>query len=312
MATNKYLNDKLIQYPILNDVSTALSFKNLSDNTVINYMNGIARFLDFIEYDNSFDITEDHFRMYLAFLHTTPLTINTVNINNSYIRFFFLAVLNKPINFYRVPRAKTSPKDIDFLFDHHISSLLNASYDNSRMDCIIKLGLCCGLRVHEIVSLKISDISTRDKQNMNVYVRKSKRNKSRYVPIDKTMYRALQRYAKEYHISPGSDKNLFVFSTRGETNNETIRRNFNIYKKLANIPDSFTFHCLRHTYAVNFLRAGGDLLDLKYRLGHGTLSSTSRYLHFARNMMNTHISYMDNLMKAGVRHADYYSDNYAK
>ncbi len=79
------------------------------------------------------------------------------------------------------------------------------------MDCIIKLALCCGLRINEIISLKVCDISTKDKNNMTVYIRESKRNRSRHVPLDNTVYRAIQRYAKEYHIKPGSDQYFFVF-----------------------------------------------------------------------------------------------------
>ena len=300
---NKSINDKILQYPILNDVKLALALKNLADNTVINYMDGIARFLDFINYDNHFDINEDHFRDYLIYLHSTPLSKNTINANNAYIRFFFFAVLDKNLNLYRVPKSKCAPKDIDFLFDHQIKALLDAVYTDSRMDCIIKLALCCGLRINEIVSLRISDISTKNISNMAVYVRESKRNKSRYVPIDYTAYRAIQRYAKEYGIRPGSDRSFFVFSHAPKSCNETIRRYFNIYKAAADLPASFTFHCLRHTYAVNFLRAGGDLHDLKYRLGHSSLASTSRYLHFSRNMMNNHVSYIDTLMKGADNHA---------
>lgn len=300
----KSINDKIAQYPILNELKSALILKGLSYRTEVNYMDCTARFLDFIEYDNSFEITENHFRDFLFHLHSTNLSKVTINAYNSYIRFFFNAVLQCTINPYHVPKTKTIPKDIDFLFDYQIASLLHAVSDDSRIDCIIKLALCCGLRINEIVSLKISDISTRDINNMTVYIRESKRNKSRYVPIDKTMYSSLQRYAKEYHIVPRSDRHLFLFSSANKTNNETIRRYFNKYKSLAKISDSYTFHCLRHTYAVNFLRAGGDLLDLTYRLGHGSLSSTSRYLHFSRNMMNTRISYMDNLLKAGVLNED--------
>ncbi|WP_084300880.1 tyrosine-type recombinase/integrase [Thomasclavelia saccharogumia] len=298
----KSINDKIKQFPILNDVRIALDLKNLADKTIINYMDGIARFLDFINYDNLFDINEDHFRDYLLYLHSTPLSKNTINANNAYIRFFFFAVLNKNLNLYRVPKSKFTPKDIDFLFDHQIRSLLNAVYIDSRMDCIIKLALCCGLRINEIISLKISDISTRNRSNMSIYIRKSKRNKSRYVPIDNTSYSAIQRYAKEYNINPGSNRYFFIFSRAPKTCNETIRKHFNFYKDIAGIPASFTFHCLRHTYAVNFLRAGGDLLDLKYRLGHSSLASTSRYLHFSRNMMNNHISYIDTLLKDGAAH----------
>lgn len=296
----KSINDKIALYPILNDVKQALILKNVSDRTVTNYMDGIARFLDFIKYDNLFEITEDHFRNYLFYLHSCNFSKITINTYNSFIRFFFNAVLNTAINPYRVPMAKFIPKDIDFLFDHQISSLLSVSFHDSRLDCIIKLALCCGLRINEVISLKVSDISTKDRSNMTVYIRESKKNRSRFVPPDKMAYRAIQRYAKEYRICPNSDRYFFVFSRLSHTCNETIRRHFNLCRDAAGIPRSFTFHCLRHTYAVNFLRAGGNLLDLKYRLGHSSLASTSRYLHFARNMMNTDISYMDKFFKEGV------------
>ena len=296
----KSINDKIALYPILNDVKQALILKNVSDRTVTNYMDGIARFLDFIKYDNLFEITEDHFRNYLFYLHSCNFSKITINTYNSFIRFFFNAVLNTAINPYRVPIAKFIPKDIDFLFDHQISSLLSVSFHDSRLDCIIKLALCCGLRINEVISLKVSDISTKDRSNMTVYIRESKKNRSRFVPLDKMAYRAIQRYAKEYRICPNSNRYFFVFSRLSHTCNETIRRHFNLCRDAAGIPRSFTFHCLRHTYAVNFLRAGGNLLDLKYRLGHSSLASTSRYLHFARNMMNTDISYMDKFFKEGV------------
>lgn len=171
----KSINDKIALYPILNDVKQALILKNVSDRTVTNYMDGIARFLDFIKYDNLFEITEDHFRNYLFYLHSCNFSKITINTYNSFIRFFFNAVLNTAINPYRVPMAKFIPKDIDFLFDHQISSLLSVSFHDSRLDCIIKLALCCGLRINEVISLKVSDISTKDRSNMTVYIRESKK-----------------------------------------------------------------------------------------------------------------------------------------
>ena len=184
----KSINDKIALYPILNDVKQALILKNVSDRTVTNYMDGIARFLDFIKYDNLFEITEDHFRNYLFYLLSCNFSKITINTYNSFIRFFFNAVLNTAINPYRVPMAKFIPKDIDFLFDHQISSLLSVSFHDSRLDCIIKLALCCGLRINEVISLKVSDISTKDRSNMTVYIRESKKNRSRFVPLDKMAY----------------------------------------------------------------------------------------------------------------------------
>lgn len=299
----KSRNDKILQYPILEEALRILKLRNVSENTIINYIDGIARFLDFINYDNHFEITEQMFDDYLTYLHSTPLKKNSINNYNSFVRFFFRAVLNRPINTLRLPMAKVARKEIDYLFDHQVLDLLAVSSDDSRIDCIIKLGLCCGLRINEVVSLKVSDIHTRDRNNMCVHVRESKRNKSRFVPLDRTTYRAIQRYAKEYRIRPGTDRYFFTFSDYGMTCNETIRRHFNRCALRAGLPDSITFHCLRHTYAVNFLRAGGDIHDLKYRLGHGSLQSTCHYLHVSRNMMNTNISYYDRLLRR-VPHAN--------
>lgn len=297
---NKNINDKTLRYPVLNDAISSLALKNLAENTVINYLDSITRFLDFIEYDNSFDITIEHFRHYLVYLNSLPLKKNTINNYNSHIRFFFNAVLRITVNPYLVPMAKTQAREIDFLTDSQIRSLLRATYKDSRFDCIVKMALCCGLRINEVVSIKICDIHTKDSSKY-IFIRESKRNRSRIVPMDNTVYRAVQRYAKEYRIVPGTDNYFFRFSKQPHhTCNETIRRYFNIYKAAAGIQDSLTFHSLRHTFAINFLKAGGNVVDLKYRLGHSSLMSTSRYIHFTRNMMNTDISYLDALLKGGI------------
>ena len=88
----KSINDKISQYPILNEVNLSLKLKNVSKRTILNYMDGIARFLDFISYDNQFEIASDMFHDYLIYLYSTSLKKNSINSNNSYIRFFFFSV----------------------------------------------------------------------------------------------------------------------------------------------------------------------------------------------------------------------------
>ena len=90
----KSINDKIAQYPILNELKSALILKGLSYRTEINYMDCTARFLDFIEYDNSFEITENHFRDFLFHLHSTNLSKVTINAYNSYIRFSLTPFFN--------------------------------------------------------------------------------------------------------------------------------------------------------------------------------------------------------------------------
>ena len=290
-----FKNDKLIRYPILNEVIKVLDLKNSSHNTITNYIDGIARFLDFIEFDNSFEISIDHFQRFLIHLNTTDLNKKSINCINSYIRFFFNAVLDVPVNPYKVPMARVTHKDIRILEDYQIISLLNASESDSRDDLIIKLGLCCGLRINEVASLRICDIHTKGSSKY-IHISESKRNKSRNVPMDNTIYRAIQRYAKEFHIVPGSDDLLFHFSKNSKVNyNETIRCHFNKIVAQAGI-DGVTFHALRHTYAVNFLRVHNDINTLKYRLGHSSLVSTSIYLRHSLALAPATNSFIDRIV----------------
>lgn len=289
-----FKNDILTRYPILNSLIDSLALKNLSDNTVRNYVDGVARFLDFINYDNSFEITIDHFRNYLIYLNSTNLNKKTINVMNSFLRFFFNAVLDIPVNYYKVPMARVNHKDISILQHHQIVALLHASNSSSRDDLMIKLGLCCGLRINEVASLRICDIHTKGSSKF-IHVHDSKCNKSRNVPMDNTIYRAIQRYAKEFRIVPGSDDLLFSFSTNSKiVYTNTIRYHFDKIVDAAGITD-ITFHCLRHTYAVNFIMNGGNVVTLKYLLGHSSLASTSVYLRHALTLAPSPRSFVDRL-----------------
>lgn len=287
------LNDKYIKYPILLEVKDELELTNHAQNTIINYIDGIFRFLEFVNIDDVHNLTEDHFRNYLIHLHSTDLNKKTVNIYNSFIRFFYLTILDYPLNLRRVPMAITTKKNIDFLTPDLIVRLLDKSKVDSRTDCIIKLGLCCGLRINEVASLKVSDI---DIQNLRIFVRESKRNKSRYVPIDNTMCLALKRYSREYHLK--FNDYMFTFNyAKKKVPNETLRLYFYKFRDLAEIRDTITFHTLRHTFAVNYINAGGDIIDLKYLMGHGAISTTSQYLHVAYNQKMRVPSFIDSLME---------------
>lgn len=285
-------NDKYIKHPILLDLKNELELSGHSPNTIKNYVAGVFRFLEFANLDNPHDLTEENFRDYLIYLNSTDLSKKSINAYNAFIRYFFQAVLLKSINFIRVPKYRTTPKPIDFLSHDAILRLLNQTKVDSRIDCIVKLALSCGFRINEIVSLKVCDIDTK---SMRIFIRESKRNKSRYVPIDNTSLLALRRYSREYHLK--INDYMFTFNHKTKTINNTVRRHFYIYRDLANIPDSVTFHSLRHTFAVNYINAGGDIVDLKYLMGHGSLSTTSLYLHVAYNQKMRVPSFMDSLME---------------
>lgn len=290
MKNSNKTNDKFNYDLILDQVVKELKLGGKAPNTIKNYVAGIRRFLEFVNISDVNDLTEDHFRDYLFHLHESDMSKHAINTNNSYIRFLYLSVLNKTINPLRVPKCKFPKPTMSFLTEDMIIRLLNESRYDSRVDCIIKLGLSCGFRINEIASLKVCDVDTKA---MTIFIRESKRNKSRYVPIDRTVLMALKRYSREYHLN--INDYLFTFKNKQKTNNETLRLHFYHYRDKAGIGSNITFHSLRHTFAINYLNSNGQLAHLKYLMGHGSIGTTSLYLNMAYNQKMLVPSYLDSL-----------------
>lgn len=102
---------------------------------------------------------------------------------------------------------------------------------------------------------------------------------------------ALKRYSREYHL--GINDYLFTFKNKQITNNETIHCHFYHHRDKAGIGSNITFHYLHHTFAINYLNSNGQLVHLKYLIGHGSIGTTSLYLNMAYNQKMIVPSYLD-------------------
>lgn len=155
-------NEMYLAHPILLNLLNELSFSNNSLRTIENYVCGVFRFLEFIKADDDHleNLDENDIHSYLVYLKDEKKLANTsVNSNNSYLRFFFQAILEKPINIYKIPMIKIHKKELSFLYPDQIKKLLKVSEENYVDSLIIRLGVCAGLRIDEVVvSLKVSDI----------------------------------------------------------------------------------------------------------------------------------------------------------
>lgn len=267
-------------YPILLELLDDLSFKNNSYCTILNYISGIYRFLEFINADpnNLGALDEGDILCYFKHLkddcHLSP---SSVNNNNSYLRYFFQRILDKPINLYKIPMIKTTKKEIKFLYPKEVRNILTISAeDNWRDALIIRLGICTGLRIDEVAGLKGADI---DIDNRVIHIRESKRLKDRLVPIDDTLYEALHEYSHCYHVKKSWYLIHFLADGSKKPACETIKRHFYKYRDALGLSDDLTFHSLRHTFAVLFLLNEPNLSKLMHLMGHSSLESTSRYMH---------------------------------
>ena len=141
---------------------------------------------------------------------------------------------------------------------------------NLRDRVMIELMLGAGLRVSEVVSLKVGNIELSERKGV-VHIKHSKANKSRKVPLHKNIRILLEQYLKNVDTS----KALFI-GQRGMITSPTLNKIVDKYASKAGI--KVTPHLLRHTFAYNYLNEHtGDIVGLAQLLGHSNINTTAIY-----------------------------------
>lgn len=143
--------------------------------------------------------------------------------------------------------------------------------DNIKHRCIIMLAFDCGLRVSEIVNLKIKDIRS---DLMQVQVRQSKGRKDRYIKLSEILLSFLRMYAKEYKPVE------YLFNGQNKAPQYAIRscqELLDTQRKKAGIVRKIKFHEQRHGYAMSLLENGTDLNKIQQNLGHNSPKTTEIY-----------------------------------
>jgi len=143
---------------------------------------------------------------------------------------------------------------------------------------IVLMLLDTGIRAQELCDLRIEDI---DMNSGAIQVRSGKGNKGRTVFLGATAKEALWRYlSKRQDVRP--DDPLFATNRRGHMDRSALRRMLAAAGKRAEIPEPIGPHRLRHTFAINYLRNGGDVFTLQRLLGHSSMEMVRRYLLIAQ------------------------------
>lgn len=150
-----------------------------------------------------------------------------------------------------------------------------------------------GLRVSEIVNLKIKDI---DSQRMQIFIAKAKGKKDRYVNLSPVLLDILRAYLKTYKPKPKeylfeSEQTMTAYPVR------TVQQVFANAKDAAGIKKDVGIHSLRHSFATHLLEKGTDIRYIKDLLGHFDIRTTERYLHVSKQQLVNIISPLDELMK---------------
>lgn len=251
--------------------SEDLKFKGYSENTVKNYANQVKCFL---QYFNSSvtkpsEISEKRIKDWLSLSKTT----NDMKHKISAVKLFYKYTGKQPLKFKYIEYPKSEKKlpqviDKDFLLDK-ISKI-----DNVKHKAIISLAFSTGMRVSEIVNLKISDI---DSKRMLILIYQGKGRKDRYVPLSQNMLNLLRDYFKEYRPKE------FIFNGQFELKYSPNSCNQIVKKYLGK---DYHFHLLRHSCFTSLLESGTDLRIIQKIAGHSNVKTTEIYTHVSNNVLS--------------------------
>ena len=244
-------------------------------------------------------LQRDDFRSYLRFLGRNNLGRAATSLRFSALRTFYKFLVRHgvleatPIRNITMPKlARRLPK---YLTVQQMVDLLNAplkvlnraaqkkagrpvSETAAYRDvAILETIYSCGLRISELVGLRVADIDWREE---SVCVR-GKGRKERLVPIGRTALQAIEGYWARLPARPTAASPVFLSETRRRSpvNGGLLARRLKTYLALAGLDPGITPHKLRHSYATHLLDAGADLRSVQELLGHAHLETTQVYTH---------------------------------
>jgi len=251
--------------------SRDLRLKNYSENTIKNYCNQVELFLRHYEpvANKPSEISERKIKIWL--LKTN--SINSRKHRLSALKLFYGLTGKQPLKLRHIEYPRS---------EHHIPQVIDGDYirariariDNIKHKAIIMLAYSVGLRVSEVLNLKIEDV---DSARMIINIRQAKGKKDRVVPLSANVLEALRVYYKEYKPTD------YLFNGQFGLRYSAVSCNQIIKKYLGS---KYHFHLLRHSCFTSLLEGGTDLRVIQKIAGHRSSRTTEIYTHVSNALLN--------------------------
>lgn len=309
MGRKKLLLSKAVENYLL-----ALSTEGRSDWTIQNYRYSLERFLAHVGDQYVADLDETHVRSFVEHEKNRPLArINNndkrqkeysvhkrYSVVRSFVRWLYT---QRYIDFDFV--SLTKPPKVaavmpDALTDEEVRRIMRTKLvtQNFRNKVIVELFLGTGLRLAELANLKVDDVDLNDRTIQVL----GKGKKYALVPISPRLRQELYRYIYDYREPRHEDETaLFLTETGTAMTRYGVQTLIRRILREAGIERKVGPHLLRHTFATNFLRDGGNLEALRRILRHSDIKTTAVYTHLQIADLKAQISQFDPLDRLNKR-----------
>lgn len=274
--------------------------KGLADNSVLAYLRDVDQMASFMVEQNiePEDVSLDYLQQLLNQLNDTGIAPTTQRRMIAGWRLFFKhlviedAIKDSPADMLDLPIRPNHLPDVLTEEDiTKIQSTFDLSYpDQYRNYVIIEVLYGCGLRVSELVNLKMSNVYE-EEQILQVI---GKGDKQRWVPINPHALELLDMYIHnvrvQYSIKPGEEKYVFINRLGRHLSRNYVFMFLQQAVKNAGLNKHVSPHSLRHSFATELVENGADLRAVQEMLGHESISTTEIYTHLTRDTLRNTIA----------------------
>lgn len=262
--------------------------KRFSTHTIKAYQTDLDQFYQYIhdhyEIKETKEINHHIIRSWIVLLIETSISTRSVNRKLSTLKSYFKFLLKEDLieknPMQKIIAPKSSKRLPVFIEQDSMDLLLDEigfgeGYSAARDKIIIELFYATGMRLNELINIKISDINFTTK-TIKIF---GKRNKERLVPFGSEFYVNLLQYAELLKNEYPESAYFFVTNKGEKLYEKFVYRLVNTYLSKVTTINKKSPHILRHTFATHMLNSGADLNAIKEILGHSNLSATQVYTH---------------------------------
>lgn len=244
-----------------------LSIQNYSPKTIKSYIYGLKEYFSFKK--KNFQILDiENIKNFLLACQKKNISPPTRNLYLNAIKFYYRNVV-KTVKSIDIRCAKKNKSLPVVLNKKEIKNIIKNT-KNRKHAFLLSLAYGSGLRVSEVINLKVKDI---EPEELTIHIKQAKGKKDRITVLPKKLIADIQ------NLIAGKTSNEFVFSSErgGKLSARTAQKIFEKALKKAKIKKQATFHSLRHSFATHLLENGVDVRYVQELLGHQNIRTTQRY-----------------------------------
>ncbi len=260
--------------------------KKSSTNTIASYhrdLNKLYNYLNSIEVTDINKITSTNLNSYVLLIEKQGMSTATVSRNIASIKAFFVFLLRKgdisedPSEVLKPPKIEKKAPVI--LTTEEVNLLLEQPSGNAPKDirdkAMLELLYATGIRVSELINLKLSDV------NLSLdYIQCRDGNKDRVIPFTKETKIALEDYINTARVALCTENQEYLFTNcqGSPMTRQGFWKIIKFYSGKAGIKKDITPHTIRHSFAMHLVNNGADLRAVQEMLGHSDISTTQVYV----------------------------------